>query len=384
MMYESSRFVLLLKSLPLAKIYIQLYDNREVFAILEIPKNSLNMPYKRLQIISFFVFLFILIVLVAFVLQPFVSILASSIILAILIDPLHKRISALVKSPTVSALLAIIIVASIIILIFTIAGRLLVGEISGLVDRLQSGDLVIDKDHIIESIPFELRSVVENATKDLSSIISKFTSSAFNSVSLIVSNVASFFLAIFLVLFTTFYLLRDGAQIKKLFLDLSPMATKQEDILFGRIVQAVNGVIKGQFLTAIAQGVIATTGFFIFGVPNPVLWGFFTILAALVPTIGTAISLVPAVAYLIITGQFPQALGLSIWGFFAVGLIDNFLGPKLVGSETKLHPLLVLLSVIGGLEFFGILGFLIGPILMAIFVATVDIYRSDFKDYFFG
>ena len=383
-MYESSRFVLLLKSLPLAKIYIQLYDNREVFAILEIPKNSLNMPYKRLQIISFFVFLFILIVLVAFVLQPFVSILASSIILAILIDPLHKRISALVKSPTVSALLAIIIVASIIILIFTIAGRLLVGEISGLVDRLQSGDLVIDKDHIIESIPFELRSVVENATKDLSSIISKFTSSAFNSVSLIVSNVASFFLAIFLVLFTTFYLLRDGAQIKKLFLDLSPMATKQEDILFGRIVQAVNGVIKGQFLTAIAQGVIATTGFFIFGVPNPVLWGFFTILAALVPTIGTAISLVPAVAYLIITGQFPQALGLSIWGFFAVGLIDNFLGPKLVGSETKLHPLLVLLSVIGGLEFFGILGFLIGPILMAIFVATVDIYRSDFKDYFFG
>lgn len=342
------------------------------------------MPYKRLQIVSFFVFLFILIVLVAFVLKPFVSILASSIILAILIDPLQRRISALIKSPTASALLAIVIVSSIIILIFTIAGRLLVGEISGLVDRLQSGDLVIDKDHIIESIPFELRNVVENATKDLSSIISRFTSSAFNSVSLIVSNVASFFLAIFLVLFTTFYLLRDGAHIKKLFLDLSPMATKQEDILFGRIVQAVNGVIKGQFLTAIAQGVIATTGFFIFGVPNPVLWGFFTILAALVPTIGTAIALVPAVAYLLITGQYPQALGLAIWGFFAVGLIDNFLGPKLVGSETKLHPLLVLLSVIGGLEFFGILGFLIGPILMAIFVATIEIYRSDFKDYFFG
>ncbi len=342
------------------------------------------MPYKRLQIAAFFVFLFILLVLVAFVLKPFVSIIASSIILAILISPLHNKISQYIKSPSGSALLSITIISLGVILIFTIAGRLLVGEISGLVDRVQSGNLVIDRDHIIESIPLELRSVVENATKDLSSIVSRVTSSAFNSVSVLVSNVASFFLALFLVLFTTFYLLRDGSSIKQVFLDLSPMASKQEDVLFGRIVQAVNGVVKGQFLTAIAQGIIATTGFFIFGVPNPVLWGFFTILAALVPTIGTAISLVPAVVYLLITGQFPQALGLAIWGFFAVGLIDNFLGPKLVGSSAKLHPLLVLLSVLGGLEFFGILGFLIGPILMAIFVATVDIYRTDFKDYFFG
>lgn len=342
------------------------------------------MPYKRLQIVSFFVFLLILLILVGLVLKPFVSILASSLILAILIDPLEKRISVLIKSKTISSLLAIIIVSSVIILIFTIAGRLLVGEISGLVDRIQSGNLVIDRDHIVESIPLELRSIVENATKDLSGIISRFTSSAFNSVSLIVSNIASFFLAVFLVLFTTFYLLRDGDNIKKVFMDLSPLATKQEDILLSRIVQAVNGVIKGQFLTALAQGAIATAGFFIFGVPNPVLWGFFTVMAALVPTIGTAIALVPAVIYLLITGQVPQAIGMAVWGFFAVGLIDNFLGPKLVGSQTRLHPLLVLLSVLGGLEFFGFLGFLIGPILMAIFVATVDIYRSDFKDYFFG
>jgi predicted PurR-regulated permease PerM len=342
------------------------------------------MPYKRLQIVAFFVFLLILLILVILVLRPFVSILALSLILAILIGPLQDRILRVFSSRTVAALLAIIIVTSGIVLIFTISGRLLIGEISGLVNRVQSGDLVISRDHIVQSIPFELRSFVENATKDLNNIISRITSTAFNSVSVVVSNVASFFLAVFLVLFTTFYLLRDGPHIKKLFLDLSPLATRQEDILFKRIVQAVNGVIKGQFLTAIVQGFVATAGFFIFGVPNPVLWGFFTILAALVPTIGTALAIVPAVIYLLITGQVPQAVGLAIWGFFAVGLIDNFIGPKLVGSQTRLHPLLVLLSVLGGLEFFGVLGFLIGPILMAIFVATVDIYRTDFKDYFFG
>ena len=342
------------------------------------------MPYKRLQIVSFFVFLLILLILVALVLKPFVSILALSLILAILIDPLQKRILYRFKSPTVAALLAIIIISSLILLVFIIAGRLLVGEISGLVDRLQSGNLVIDRDHIVQNVPLELRNIVETASKDLNNIISRLTSSAFNSASLIVSNVASFFLAVFLVLFATFYLLRDGPRIKKIFMDLSPLATTQEDVLFKRIIQAVNGVIKGQFLTAVVQGFVATAGFFIFGVPNPILWGFFTILAALVPTIGTAISLVPAVIYLLITGQVPQAIGLAIWGFFAVGLIDNFLGPKLVSSQTRLHPLLVLLSVLGGLQFFGILGFLIGPILMAIFVATIDIYRTDFKDYFFG
>lgn len=342
------------------------------------------MPYKRLQIVSFFVFLLLLLILVALVLKPFVGILAFSVILAILIDPLKNRILRVINSPTIASLLAITIVSSFVLLVFILAGRLLVGEIVDVVDRVQSGSLVIDRDHIVESIPVQLREWVQNASRDLNSILSRFTSSVFNSASLIVSNVASFFLGVFLVLFATFYLLRDGNHIKKLFLDLSPMAAKQEDVLFARIIQAVNGVIKGQFLTAIAQGIVASTGFLIFNVPNPVLWGFFTVLAALVPTIGTALSIVPAIVYLLITGQIPQAIGLAIWGFFAVGLIDNFLGPKLVGSQTRLHPLLVLLSVLGGLEFFGILGFLIGPILMAIFVATVDIYRSDFKDYFFG
>jgi predicted PurR-regulated permease PerM len=140
-------------------------------------------------------------------------------------------------------------------------------------------------------------------------------------------------------------------------------------------------VVKGSFLTALVQGVIATIGFFIFGVPVPLLWGLFTVLAALVPTIGTALSLVPAVIYLLVTGETGNAIGLAIWGAVAVGLVDNFVGPKIVGSRTQLHPVLVLLSVLGGIQVFGLLGFLIGPIVMAIFVALIDMYRTDFKSY---
>ncbi len=129
-------------------------------------------------------------------------------------------------------------------------------------------------------------------------------------------------------------------------------------------------------MTAVSQGVVATVGFLIFGVPEPLIWGLFTVIAALVPTVGTSLSIIPAVIVLALTGHVPQAIGMAIWGVLAVGLIDNFLGPKLVSSTTKLHPLLVLLSVLGGLSLFGFLGFLIGPIIMAIMIELIDICRA--------
>ena len=82
-----------------------------------------------------------------------------------------------------------------------------------------------------------------------------------------------------------------------------------------------------------------------------------------------------------VTGHTAEAIGLAIWGALAVGLVDNFIGPRLVGSSTKLHPVLVLLAILGGLKFFGIIGFLIGPIIMAVFVAMIEMYREEFKDY---
>jgi predicted PurR-regulated permease PerM len=142
--------------------------------------------------------------------------------------------------------------------------------------------------------------------------------------------------------------------------------------------------VKGSFLVALSQGIVASIGFYIFGVPEPLLWGAFTVIVALVPTVGTSLSIVPAVIYLAVTGHSGAAIGMGVWGALAVGLIDNFLGPKLVGRSTKLHPVLVLIAIVGGIQLFGILGFLIGPIIMAIFIAMLDMYRSDFRDNLLG
>jgi predicted PurR-regulated permease PerM len=336
---------------------------------------------KRLQTVSFLVILAIILVLILFLLKPFVNILALGSIVAILFYPVYLYILKKIKYPSWASLLTVLIILVIVLGPIYLFGQILFNELNHLYTQLRDGHLVINRSEIIASVPPQLQTFIERFSRDINGLISNFTSNAFASFSSIASNVFSFFLGFFMLFFTVFYLLRDGEKITAVLMDLSPMAAKQEQILMQRIITAVNGIVKGQFLVAVIQGLIATLGLFIFGVPEPFLWGALTVIAALVPNIGTALIMVPAILYLFITGNSPQAIGLAIWSVVVVGLIDNFLGPRLVGSQLKLHPLLVLLAVIGGIQLFGFLGFLIGPILMAIFVQMIDMYRTDFKEY---
>jgi predicted PurR-regulated permease PerM len=336
---------------------------------------------KRVQAISFLVMLLVVLVIVLFILKPFVNILALGVILAILFRPIYRWFLKWIDKPSVASLLTIVLILLIIILPLWLFGQVLFNELVSIYNRYRVGEIALDRNQIVHSLPPQLQNIFETFSRDINSFIGRFTADAFQTFSGLLSNVAGFFVSFFMLFFIVYYLLRDGDHIKQVFMDISPIASKQEYKLFDRVVEAVNGVVKGSFLVALIQGLVATIGFFIFGVPEPFLWGLFTVVAALVPTVGTSISLIPAIAYLVITGQVPNAIGMAIWGAAAVGTIDNFISPKLIGSRTKLHPVLVLLSVIGGIQFFGILGFLIGPILMAVFVALIEMYRTDFKDY---
>lgn len=337
--------------------------------------------YKKIQTISFLVLLLAVFIVVLMIFKPFVNILALALILAILFRPIFRRFLKKVKYPSIASAMTILVILLIVLLPIWFFGQVIYNEIISLYERYREGGFVLDRGQLISSLPTQLQTIVQNISSDVNAFIGRISSQAFASFSSIISNVASFIIAFFMLFFVVYYLLKDGDKIKAALMDISPMSSHHEDKLFDKIVTAVNGVVKGSFLVALTQGAIATIGFFIFGIPEPFLWGTFTVLTALVPTVGTALAIIPAIIYLAVTGQMPQAIGLTIWGVAAVGLVDNFLGPKLVGGTTKLHPVLVLLAVIGGLQFFGILGFLIGPILLAIFVALVEMYRTDFKEY---
>lgn len=336
---------------------------------------------KRIHVVSFLIALFLVFLLIAWILKPFVNIVAFALIISILFYPLYKLLLKRVKKPALASLFTVLIVLSIVALPLWLFGQILFTELSNLFDSYRSGAFVIDRGEIVASLPSQLQTLIQNLSQDLNNFIGRLSNEIFSSLSAIVSNVASFVIAFFMFVFVLYYLLKDGPKIKAVLMDISPIATNQENMLIDKIVTAVNGVVKGSFIVALVQGVVATVGYTIFGVPEPLLWGAFTVVAALVPTVGTSIALVPAVIYLLVTGHTPGAIGLTIWGAAAVGLVDNFIGPRLIGGSTRLHPVLVLLAVLGGIQFFGVLGFLIGPILMAVFVAMIEMYREEFKDY---
>ena len=189
------------------------------------------------------------------------------------------------------------------------------------------------------------------------------------------ASIAKLSINIFLSLIALFYLLRDGERLRARLIALSPLWDTHDRLISKRLHDAINSVIKGSLLVALIQGIATGTGLALFEVPNPVLWGSIAIIAALIPSLGTAIVLTPAILYLYLTNQWWQSAGLLIWGATAVGLIDNLLGPALIGRSIKIHPLLILLAVLGGLSFFGPLGFILGPLVVSLLFAVLDIYE---------
>ncbi|MCX6702750.1 MAG: AI-2E family transporter [Candidatus Wolfebacteria bacterium] len=158
-----------------------------------------------------------------------------------------------------------------------------------------------------------------------------------------------------------------------------PLSAHHSEEIYSRMESAVNSVIRGAIVIAIIQGITAGIGFMIFGVPNAVFWGALTCFAALVPTIGTALVVFPAAAYLLLHGAMWSGLGLIIWGLLVAGLIDNFLSPQLTKKGVGAHPFLVLLSVLGGITVMGPIGFLAGPLILSFLVALLGIYPELVK-----
>ncbi len=338
------------------------------------------MNNQRLQVIGFFTLLVLAGLLVLFMFFPYLQLLALAGILAVLFQPVHQRLARRLNSEGWAALVTVIIILLIVIVPLWLIGTLLWKELLHVYTQYRNSGIVFDVNDLASHVPERFRGVVGNLNQDLGSKISGLTDNAFHMATSLITNVAGFIFSAFIVFFSVFYLLKDRSHLKDFFNRTFPLSREHESVMIQKLEEAINGVVKGSFLVALVQGGVATIGFIIFGVPQPILWGAFTVLAALVPNIGTSISIIPAVLYLFFTGHVGAAVGMAIWGAAAVGTIDNIISPRLIGSKTRLHPLLVLLSVIGGIQLFGYLGFLLGPIITAGFMALLEIYQLGMKE----
>jgi len=334
------------------------------------------MSYQKSELYFLFALLAGVSVIAFFIFQPFLSALILAVIFATVFAPIHKRISTLVRGTRgLSALLATMFVLIVTVVPVTILSTLIFNQATELYSSMVSGGGVSGLSLASETVMHKLGiNFLPVDSVDLGRYMKQGLGFLVQNLGTIFSNIAKIMVDIFILLLALYYLFRDGDKLKKAVLVLSPLHDTHDETIFHKLELAINSVVRGSISVALVQGVLTAIGLTIFGVPNSVLWGSVAAVTALIPGVGTALVLIPSVIFLFFAGSAVSAVGLLVWGIIAVGLVDNVLGPKLVGRGVKLHSFLVLLSMLGGLSLFGPLGFLFGPLVLSLLFAFIEIY----------
>lgn len=315
-----------------------------------------------------------------FIFRPFLFSLILAVILAVVFQPLYQRILRITRQRQgLAALITTLLVIIFIMTPLTFLGVQILRESQQLylfLTENSSKDVVFN---IFKDLVDRAQLMFPGA-KDFSfnfnaeQYLKNGATWLLQNLGAIFSNLAQLLVNSFIFLIAFYYLLKDGQRLRKTIVNLSPLGDTEDETILKKLELAVNSVIRGNLIIAIIQGASTAIGLTIFGVPNPVLWGTMAAITALIPGVGTSLVIIPSIAFLFLSGKIIPMIGLIIWGIVAVGLIDNFLGPRLVGRGMHLHPLLVILSVLGGVALFGPIGFLLGPLAVSLFFAFLDIY----------
>ncbi len=191
----------------------------------------------------------------------------------------------------------------------------------------------------------------------------------------------NFFLQAFVLLYALFYFLVNGPTLLRTVLHYIPLDSRQKDELLERFVSVTRATLKGSLLIGLIQGGAAGLAFWVAGIPGPAFWGTVMVVLSILPAIGAAIVWIPAVIYLFLAGEVAWAIGLLVWCVVVVSSIDNLLRPRLIGRDARMSDLLILISTLGGILLFGAVGFVVGPIVAALFVTVWHIYGVAFRDW---
>ncbi|MDP3765285.1 MAG: AI-2E family transporter [Nanoarchaeota archaeon] len=339
--------------------------------------------------------MFLVILLLGFyITRPFLPALFTGAIIAYLSHPLYKKILGYIKNRNFASL----IVAVFIVLLFTAPIVVTLGLISkeayATYTTLNQHNLgtnflkIACKDESYFSCK-AIRSFVEFLPENdldyyLQVTIKKITEFILENVSKFLASIPSFLLNFFVMVFVIYYLLKDGEAVGKRIKNILPLKESHKQNVLDRFHDITYAVFYGNISIAILQGIFGGIGFLILGIPSPILWGFVMMLFALIPYFGTAIVWLPAALNLIFIGYLQndspatiKGVILIIYGIFVISSIDNFLKPKLIGLKAKVHPILVLLGVLGGLSLFGFIGLILGPVMLALLMTFVDIYEEE-------
>ncbi len=311
-------------------------------------------------------------------LSPFLPALALAAVVATICYPMYTRIKHYMprQSAGMAAALSTILVLVIIVIPVFFVTTVIVSEVVSfyrVIGADDSSTLVTYITEIEERIQYYAPGVDISIIEQLRQGTQWFASN----LGAIFAGTASTIFLLVISIIGMFYSFRDGQRFTRWLIRVSPLPDTEDEVILARLALAVRSVVVGVVLVSIIQGIVAAVGFSLFGIERAVLWASIAAIAALLPGIGTSVIMIPAIAYLFVTGDIGNAIGLLIWAAIAVIAIDNFIGPYLMSRGNKLHPFIILLSVLGGISMFGPIGFVIGPVIISLFMVLLEIYGHN-------
>ncbi|MGE5299933.1 MAG: AI-2E family transporter [Acidobacteriota bacterium] len=318
------------------------------------------------------------------IMSPFLIAIAWSIVLSIVFYPVYAFVARRVRIRAVASVLTVILMLIIIVGPFSYVTISLINELQIVgakisENRLGSVNEIVQK---LETWPFfeKMRSypglqdllsedvIVENIRKAGKSLIENF--------SVRITNILGALIDFIIVLFTTFFLLKDGPGLLSKAKDYMPFSTAQKEKLAEQIKDMIVSTVYGGVIVAILQGLLGGIAYSVIGIEAPVMWGIAMSIMSFVPLVGTFAIWGPTAVYLVITGDYVHGIGLFLFGVLVISMVDNILKPLIIGSRTKMPTIIILFSVLGGIKFFGMIGLIMGPLITAVFISVIEIFRS--------
>ncbi|MBN2705650.1 MAG: AI-2E family transporter [Deltaproteobacteria bacterium] len=352
--------------------------------------NSINQRAEQahLEKRTFLVMLLLLSLLFAVLLQPFWSAIFWACIIGLIFSPLHRRLWQNGKTGANLAALGTLLLCLIICIVpilFVIGSFFQEGF--GFYQSLKSGEFDLNSriEQIQTAFP-AIRSFLESLHLDLHNFQTQLSEGALSVTGYLAQHAVGLgqgtmqlLVSLALMLYVAFFMLRDGDKLVDLLIRALPLGNEREHLLFAKFAEVVRATIKGNLLVAIVQGSLGGFIFWAIDVRGALLWGVVMTLLSLIPVVGAGLIWGPVAIYLFAIGAWVQGLVLVAFGALVIGLADNILRPLLVGRDTKLPDYLVLLSTLGGFALFGMNGFVLGPLIAALFIAFWEIFMREFN-----
>ena len=327
------------------------------------------------------------------ILRPFAHTIIFAVILASLFHPLHSRLAAWSGGRrSLAALISILVITFVIILpllvFFSALTTQAVQSINRVNDWIRAGNLQqLMQDGRMETYTAWLEqraSFIDLKKIDIQGNILQFSKNfgqyLLSQGATLLGDVLGIVSRFFIMMFIIFYLLRDGTEMVQKIKDLAPMREEQEDRIIERIRAVARSALLGSFVVALGQGISGGIGLSMVGIPG-FFWGAMMGFTSLIPLVGTALIWVPAAAYLALLGKWKAMAFLVAWCVLVVGSFDNFLRPYLMKGQSGMSPFYIFLSIIGGVQYFGLAGIIYGPLILAFAMVMLYIYQVEYQDF---